>query len=320
VVGLNRPPSHLLPKIRQRLTQFDTSDRNAVLRAEALNTLEAFTYRARDYLEDETFIAASSESTRKALEKLLARTSDWLYGDGAEAKVQELKDRLKSLQSLVDPVLKRRDEANKRPDAVKALKDGLESLNSMVNMVQGSIQKAAEDAASSASSVASSAASSVTASSASSSPVAEGDDLDDDPYSSSSAPEAVEKEELPPFKPYEYTTDDLSLLTTKYEAVKAWLEEKMALQDQLGPSEDPAFLVSELETKRQELQKVVSETVLKTIKMQDIPRKPKPSKKAKAKGKKSKSSSETASKATASPSSTSSSASASSSKSVKDEL
>lgn len=290
-----------------------------MLRAEALNTLEAFTYRARDHLEDETFIAASTESIRKALEKQLGSTSDWLYGDGADAKVQDFKDKLKSLQSLVDPVLERKTEALKRPDAIKALKDGLESLDGMIKMVTGNIQKAAEEAAASASSAASSIASSASASSTLSAAV--GDDLDDDPYSSATASEALETEEPAPFKPYEYTTEDLSLLTTKYEAVKAWLETKLALQDKLGSSDDPAFLASESETKAQDLQKAVTDMIMRSIKMQDIPRKPKSSKKVKSKSKstKSKAASETASKATGSASPTSS-ASASSTKSIKDEL
>ncbi|KIX05676.1 uncharacterized protein Z518_03648 [Rhinocladiella mackenziei CBS 650.93] len=290
IVGLNTPPTKLMSRLRQRLAQFDSSDRNSVLRAEALNTLEAFTYRARDYLEDESFVAASSESARKELESQLASASEWLYGDGIDAKTQDFKDKLKGLRGLVDPVLKRKEEAKKRPEAVQALKDGLENLARMIKMVEESIQKAAEEAASSAGSATSSMASSATEIASSS--VAEGEDLDEDPYSSTSITSAVETDEPSAFKPYEYTAEDLSLLSTKYEAVKAWLEEKLGLQDKLGPYDDPAFLVSELETRGQELQRVVSDTIMKTIKMQDTPRKPKASKKGKGKGKKSKPSSE----------------------------
>lgn len=296
VVGLNAPPLKSLPRVRQRLTQFDTSDRNTILRAEALNTLEAFTYRARDYLEDESFIGASSVSSRKELEKQLSSISEWLYGDGLDAKLQDFKDKLKNLRGLIDPVLKRKDEAVKRPDAIKALKEGLESLNSMIKMVEGNIQRAVEDAASSSSEAASSTASSVTAST--SSTVAEGDDLEEDPYSTPSATEATETEEAPPFRPYQYTAEDLSQLTTKYDTVMKWFQEKLALQEKLGPHDDPAFLVAELETKGQELQRVVSETIMKTIKMPEPPKKGQSSGgkkgsstgKGKGKGKKSKSS------------------------------
>ncbi|KIW91470.1 uncharacterized protein Z519_07436 [Cladophialophora bantiana CBS 173.52] len=327
VVGLNAPPIEILPRLRQRLTQFDISDRNAALRAEALNTLEAFTYRTRDYLEDESFIAASSQSVRKELEKQLSSISEWLYSDGLDAKLQDLKDKLKTLHGLVDPVLKRQDEAMKRPDAVKALKEGLESMNGMITMVEGSIKKAAENAASSASESAESAASSASTSSA----TMDGDDLDEDPYSSASAGEATQTAEPPPVKPYEYTNEDLAALTTKYDEVKKWLDEKLAMQNTLGPHDDPAFLVSELQNKGQELQKLVSDTIMKTIRMPEIPKKGRTGggKKATGKGKakKTKSStpsgSETAGSRTSKVNASSNSSStptASATKSIKDEL
>ncbi|KIV86937.1 hypothetical protein PV11_02513 [Exophiala sideris] len=292
VMGLNTPPAETLPKVRQRLTQFDTSDQNYVLRAEALNTLEGFTYRARDYLEDQSFITASTETVRKELEKQLSSVSEWLYGEGLDASLQDFKDKLRSLQSLVDPVLKRKDEATKRPDAVIALREQIENLTGMIQMVEGSIKKAAEGAASSVSSAASSVASSVTGSASSS--VADADDLDDDPYSGTSTAEAATETEEPAPKLYEYTKEDLSVLTTNYEKAKAWLEEKMALQDKLGPNDEPAFSVSELETRGKELQKVVQDMILKTIKFQDVPKKAKSgSRKVKGKAKKSKATSAT---------------------------
>ncbi|KAJ9609770.1 lumenal Hsp70 protein [Cladophialophora chaetospira] len=329
VVGLNAPPTQALPRLRERLVQFDASDRNAVLRAEALNSLEGFTYRARDYLEDESFTAASSDSARKQLQKLLSSTSEWLYGEGSDAKLQDFKEKLKDLRGLVDPVLKRKDEASKRPNAIKTLKESLENLNGMITMVEGSIKKAAEDAASSASEAAASATSSTVASPSS---IAESDDLEDDPYSTTSASESTPTDDPPPFKPYEYTNEDLSLLSTKYEEVKKWLDDKLALQNKLGQQDDPAFLVSELESKSQELQRVVQDTIMKTIKMQDIPRKPKTSgaKKSGTKGKpkKSKSSSSSAGDAAGSSSvsekvaksATTTGSAAKSTKSIKDEL
>lgn len=277
-VGRSAPPTTSLPKVRQRLTQFDTSDQNAVLRAEALNTLEAFTYRARDYLEDDSFISASTDKARTELDKQLAATSEWLYGDGTDAKLQDFKQKLKSLKGLVDPVLKRKQEASERPEAIKVLQAGLENLAGMIKMVEGSIQKAAEDAASSASEASASAASSTTTTTTTAAP---GDDLEEDPYSTSSAVESAETE-IPAFKPYEYTAEDLSLLTSKYDAAKAWLNAKLASQEKLSSFDDPAFLVSDLETKGQELQRAVSDMLMKTIKMQD-PRRSKSTKKGKSK-------------------------------------
>lgn len=332
VIGLNAPPAKKLPQLRQRLVQFDTSDHNAVLRAEALNSLEGFTYRARDYLEDESFITASSDAARKQLQKLLSSTSEWLYGEGTDAKLQDFKDKLKALRGLVDPVLKRKDEASKRPDAVKFLKESLENMNGMIAMVKGNIEKAAEDAALSASEAAASATSAVLPSS---SFITESDDLEDDPYSTGSASEPANTDEPPAIKPYDYTNEDLSVLTTKYAEVNKWLVDKITQQSKLGQHDDPAFQVSELESKSQELQRLVSEIIMKSIKMQDLPKKAKSSggKKSSAKGKpkKSKASSSGASasaSASASAAAGSSSASekspkssgAKSTKSIKDEL
>ena len=312
VVGLNVPPAKTLPRIRSRLTDFDTSDKRAVLRSEALNTLEGFTYRGRDYLQDPTFIAVSSDKARAELEQKLSAASEWLYGDGVDAKLQDFNDKLKELKGMVDPALKRKDENNRRDDAVKQLRDGLDSMDGIIQMVEGSIARAAEDAVSSASSVASAAADSVTSSTTSTSA---GDELEDDPYSStSSAAEASPTQDETSFKPYEYSKEDRAFLVEAYNSAKSWLEEKLALQDKLGPYDDPAVFVADLEARAKHLQTTVSDTIMKSIKMQQPPpkKKSKTSKKPKTKGSKSAS--------TSSNSSTSSTESQLSSKSIKDEL
>jgi hypoxia up-regulated 1 len=308
VLGLNVPPTKSLPRIQHRLNEFDSSDRRAVLRSEALNTLEAFTYRARDYLEDLTFIGVSSDTTRKELQSKLSAASEWLYGEGVDAKLQDFKDKLKDLKTLVDPVLKRKEENSKRDEAVKQLKEGLESADSMIKMVEGIIERAAKDAAASASSLASVASESVISPSAT---TTSGDELEEDPYdTTSSAAEASTTEtDDPAVQPYEYSQEDVTSLTESYNAAKSWLEEKLALQKKLGPYDDPALLVADIEAKGKQLQSAVSDTVMKKIMMQQPP----PKKKSKA-SKKSKTKTSKAS------STTSGTKSSSASKSVKDEL
>jgi hypoxia up-regulated 1 len=300
-LGLNAPPTSSLSRIRQRLSQFDSSDRNTVLREEALNTLEAYTYKARDYLEDKDFIGFSSDKVRGELEKQLSATSEWLYGDGVDAKLQDFKDKLKSLRAIVDPVLSRKKEAGKREDAIKSLKESLENMTGMIQMVESSIDKAAKDAIASASSAAASVVESVSSATLPSS-TAEGDDLEDDPYGKTAS--ATEVAEEPVFKPYQYTSEDLSSLTKPYETTKMWLEEKLALQEKLGPYEDPAVLVSDLEVKARQLQTTLSDLLMKSMQSQRIP-KPKAAKKEKAKSKKSKSKASSTTTATASSTSSS---------------
>lgn len=284
-LGASTPPEAILPKIRERLVDFDASDRNMVLRSEALNTLEAFTYRARDYLEDRSFISVSSDKARKELADQLSTVSDWLYGDGIDARLQDFKDKLKGLRTLVDPVLKRKDESSKREDAVGALEEALKSVKGTVEMIENSIKKAAEDAAASASS-ASAAAAAAPSSSTTSTPAE--DDLDKDPYSSTASAEETPEFDLDAqaFKPYQYTEEDLSTLKTTRDVVQKWFDEKSAAQKKLGPYDDPALLVADLESKAKQLQNEVTGIIMKAIKAQELPKKGKGPKKPKTKSKK----------------------------------
>jgi hypoxia up-regulated 1 len=273
-LGLNKPPTSQLPRIRARLAAFAASDRALALRSEALNTLEAFTYRARDYLSDSSFVAASSDKEREQLEQKLDAVSEWLYGAGVDAKLKDFQDKLKELKAIVDPVLTRKEEASKRDDAVKRVKDQLEQMVSMIKMVESSISKAAEDAASAASSATSAG---VEAGSLVVESVVEsvtgtpenGDDLDDDPYSTSStsssgkarpsaSPEAA-------YAPPVYTTEDLTPLQKSYDSVKAWLDEKLALQEKLTPYENPAVLVKDLELRAKQLQTDITNLIIKNV-------------------------------------------------------
>lgn len=281
-IGPSTPPAGVLSKIKSRLNDFDASDRNTVLRSEALNTLEAFTYRARDYLEDKAFIAVSSDKARKELGDQLSAVSDWLYGDGIDAKLQDFKDKLKALRKLVDPVLKRKDESSKREGAVGALEEALKSVKGTIEMVGNSMKKAAEDAAASASSA------SIAATASSSSTSSAEDDLEDDPYSSTASADAVAEPEIDDqaFKPYQYTEEDLSSLKSTRDIVQKWFDEKSAAQKKLGPFDDPALLVADLEAKAKQLQNEVTGVIMKAIKAQEMPKKNKSSKKPKPKTKK----------------------------------
>lgn len=304
-VGAAAPPRKALPIIKQRLTAFDTSDRNAQLRSEALNVLEAYTYRARDYLEDEAFETFSTDVARKNLRDLLTTTSDWLYGEGTDAKLQEFKDRLKQLKALVEPVLKRKEENSKRDQAVETLRNSLSNASSMLEMIKSNIEKAAEVASSSAQS----AGSSVSASAPSVIAHPDGvDDLEDEPYSNAANAAPSETEVVMP-KPYEYTQDDLSSIEKVYNSASEWLESKLAAQQKLSPHDDPALLVADVDTRAKQLGAAVSDVIMKQIRVPPKSKKSKSSKKSKA----TKSSSASAASSTVEPSQTAKS-------STKDEL
>jgi hypoxia up-regulated 1 len=280
-LGLNLP---LTPdqsaRIRTRLRNLDSSDHARVRRAEALNTLESFTYRARDYLTDPGFIGHSTQPLRDTLEQKLSEVSEWLYGDGIDAKSSDFQDRLKGLKSLVDPILRRQDEASKREAAIQGLNEGLEQMQGMIKMVESSVEKAAEDAKMNAEAEAeremvASVSPPRTESAAATETVGDDetdgpDELDDDPYFSSSSPSntasaASDSSSPPIISPY--TPTDLSTLQSSYDSALKWLEEKLAAQGKLGPHDDPAVLVAEIEEKAREVQGVVRDVVVKNIRL-----------------------------------------------------
>ena len=261
VTGLPQISPSEMQRMKDRMSSFDASDRSRKLREEALNTLEGYTYKARDLLGDESFIAASTEKQRLEIEEKFKAASDWLYGDGADASREELQARLKELRSLVDPISKRNEEALKRPGDVKMLKESLEQTKGLIKMVKDQSDKAAEAAA-----AASASSSTAEAMSTLETTSIANDDfigLDDDPSSNlNPSPSATNIPDVPL-----YSSEDLADLSRTHESVQKWLDEKLAEQEKLSPFEDPVILTSDMVAKSKELNKVVMDVLQKKMHM-----------------------------------------------------
>ena len=279
--GLSQISSEHLLKIQNRMSAFDTSDLNRKLRSEALNTLEAYTYRVRDMVGDESFVSVSTEKQRSEIEELSKAASEWLYGDGADAKTKALKARLQEIQDLVNPIQERKDEASKRPEQVKALQDAIEQTKSIIKMLQDSNERASIASAQATESATPSATETTTTMTDSS--TFNLDDLDDDPVSSSTT-STMPMPEMPT-----YSAEELAELTSAYETAEKWLEEKQTAQDKLASSEDPVLLSKDLKTRAEKLNRLVIEALSKSMTMPG-------SKKAKSKTSKSKTKAKTKSK------------------------
>jgi hypoxia up-regulated 1 len=251
-----------LSKAKDRLKAFETSDKARRLREETLNQLEGFTYKVRDLLELDTFVAASTAEERAKLESKASDASDWLYGDGADAPREKLKSRLKELKDIVSPIEKRIEESAKRPELIKALKDSLNQTNTWINTIKEQIREAEAFASSASASATSSteAPSSVTA--APSQDGGDFDGLEDEQTTTSSTTTAVESNGPPP--PL-YTMEDMKELTELYESVVAWLDEKMAEQDKLPETADPVLLVKEITEKTKKLEQAGIDMAMKSV-------------------------------------------------------
>ncbi|KAJ8129349.1 hypothetical protein O1611_g4280 [Lasiodiplodia mahajangana] len=251
-----------LTKAKDRIKAFETSDKARRLREEALNQLEGYTYKVRDLLESDSFVAASTSEERAKLESKASDASDWVYGDGADAPQKELKSRLKELKDIVSPVEKRIEETSKRPELVKALKDSLNQTNTWINTIKEQILEAEAFASSVSASATSSteAASSITE--APSQDAGEFDGLEDDQTVTSSTTTAVEdRGPAPPL----YTMQDIKELTELYDSIMVWLEKKIAEQEKLPETADPVLLVKEITEKTKELEKAGVDLAMRSV-------------------------------------------------------
>ncbi|AEO71846.1 uncharacterized protein THITE_2124693 [Thermothielavioides terrestris NRRL 8126] len=280
-----------LTAVKDRLKAFEASDRARREREEALNQLEGFTYKVRELVEKEDFIKHSTAEERATLEKKNSEASDWLYGDGADAPKEEFKSKLKELQAIVGPIQKRIDEAAKRPELVKGLQEALKSTNEFVLDMKKKIAEYeafhASKSASAASSTSTSAEEASTTPAPASTSTGDFDGLEDDETSTTTATAqdpmeqlAKERGPVPPL----YTVEDLRESEELYASISAWLAEKLAAQDQLGPTDDPVLLTSELTEKRERLDKAGIDLAMKGVRNFER-RKDGGSKTAKGKGK-----------------------------------
>ncbi|CAI6336354.1 unnamed protein product [Periconia digitata] len=256
--GYEKHPRKEFKRMQDRLTAFDDSDKSRRLREEVLNSLEAFTYKSRDYLEDESFITASTADARSTLEKKLNDISDWIYSDGPDASQSVLKAKLKELEDIVKPVLKRKSEAVERPEAIKSFESNLGDVKTAIGMVKTQIDE--QNVALSKSSEAASKASeaSTETPSPSSDPL---DDLDEDASSSSessAAPEATEVAIM-------YTDEDLKVAEESAAKATKWLEEKQAAQGKLKEHEDPVLTIKDLKAETEKLNQVLMNIMMKKM-------------------------------------------------------
>ncbi|EGS23039.1 heat shock protein 70-like protein [Thermochaetoides thermophila DSM 1495] len=284
--GVPYLPKADLATLKDRLKAFDASDKARRQREEALNQLEPYTYKVRDLIEKEDFITHSTAEERAKLEKMVSETSDWLYGDGADAAKEVLKARLKDLKAIVEPVERRIDEAAKRPELIKGLQEALNGTKTFLADIKKQIadyeafqaaKAAAESAASSGPDSASSTSTGTdilsTTPAPSATPTGEFDGLEDNASSVSAAKSSVhpvqanmeylakQRGPVPPL----YTLEDLKETEELQAQISKWLEEKLAQQEKLGPTDDPVLLVKDLTDRREKLDKAGVELAMKAV-------------------------------------------------------
>jgi hypoxia up-regulated 1 len=276
--GCKDLPAEELTRMKQRLTAFDSSDYARHSREEDLNNLEGFTYKVRDMLEDSTFAEYSTDAQRATLEKLVGETKEWLYENSDDATGDVLKEKLKGLHALTDPVKKRMEEADNRPDAVKRLQDSLEQTKMMEGVIKAAIEEADKSSSSAAASASEASISSAEAASSSSSAAEASSSADADASSSKDPLEELEEAEattttseapIPTNEPIinpTYSPEDLDEISSLHKEIQEWLDSKLAEQAKLSKTDDPAFQVGELIAKTSQLNGQVMAILQRQIK------------------------------------------------------
>lgn len=265
-LGTKAPSASEMTRINSRLAAFDASDRDRILREEALNELESFIYRSRDLVDNEEFVKVVKSEDLSSLVEKVAQASDWLYEDSDNAKTADFKSKLKDLKSIVSPALRRMKEASSRPARVEMLKDMLKNAESMKQLIASQIATDEENYSSSLSASATSTAEeSETATATNPTPSASGDpldDLDDDSYSASTSSKSTTKTAAsakstgPKYSLF--TPSDLTALTEAYESTKPWFETQLAAQEQLTESDDPALTVVDIDVRLREFERILN--------------------------------------------------------------
>ncbi|KAG5976211.1 hypothetical protein E4U55_007431 [Claviceps digitariae] len=249
-----------LTKVKDRLKAFAASDKARVQREEALNQLEGYTYKVRDLLESESFIASSTKKERTTLAEKASEIGDWLYEDGAEATREVLVAKLKILQDIAVPVQTRIDEADKRPAKVTSLRDTLKQIGEYVEGISKQVAEYEQWLA-----TASDAAATNAASSPSEAKTDDFDGLEDDNTAKDAKEdEEAKKEPLAPVPPL-FTKEEVQQLETLRKSTEDWLKDMEKKQNKLSASDNPVLLVKDLAEKSRKLEKLSMDLALKGV-------------------------------------------------------
>jgi len=259
LAGRPQLPAAELTRMKERLAAFDDSDRSRKLREESLNQLEGFVYKVRDLLENEDFVAASTEQERAELESKSKDASDWIYSGGADAPRAELKSKLKEMKDIVTPIQVRKEEAVTRPEKLKALQDALNQTHQVIIGITEQISNETKAHADFSSSKSAASTAKTTPS-----PISTPEEFagleDDEPTTTTSAP--VEEQTM---DPPVYTDADLIVPQSQYDTISVWLSEKLVEQEKLGPTDDPVMLSKDLEAKAKILTDIHVELIMKSM-------------------------------------------------------
>lgn len=116
----------------QKIHGFEAIDNARIALETGRNSLEAYIYRVRDYLEESGFLQFASPEEQENLRVTAAESNDWLYTEGEGADLKALTAEKLKLTAKTTPILFRRDESRIRENKVSALQKQIETSRKFV--------------------------------------------------------------------------------------------------------------------------------------------------------------------------------------------
>ena len=126
-------PSRIL-EAKQRLRALNQADDARKAKEAALNELEAYIYRTKNYFadEEEKLNTISTTEQRDAVLVMCNELEEWLYEDGRFAALSDYRSKLAKLRNPAEAILKRLKESVDRPTAVSKAKKLLGKVRQQV--------------------------------------------------------------------------------------------------------------------------------------------------------------------------------------------
>lgn len=113
---------------KERLQKMDAEDKARKDREEAHNTLEAFMYAARDFLENKIVLIVTTPEQRSVFQTEIESTSGWLSENGESATNEAFTEKLSAIKAFHTPINYRKIEHEGRKLLIKKARETLDEV------------------------------------------------------------------------------------------------------------------------------------------------------------------------------------------------
>lgn len=221
----------------KKISFFEKIDHDRVARETARNELEAYIYKVRDLLENESFLKVSTSDEQKLLQAASTSANEWMNQDGDSADLAELVGKKHTMADTAKKIIFRRQELGIRQGKIEALQKQISSSRTFVKsqlkqIAEYTTKKAEIEARAGVQEQAQE--------------VDVEDDTDENKIRSNNKSSNAEGAELEALAEPLYTEDELSGLEDKLDRVESWLSKKVVDQSALSDSQDPVLLTRDI--------------------------------------------------------------------------